>query len=220
MIEKLVKKYRAREERIDRLREVNAVGPEFGYEEVQERLEREIAKQDELLATPCKVYLQTFLQELASLWQVDNARLQVGFDFGEFNGRKELSHLVERVVDEGVIRLRCHIVCRRGEEGKLASFDVCVLPQTLFEEQRDGREFLQHLKPYYYQEKIKGESVDKTTFVCDNYNEIILRFPFGKIIYILQDKNFKDVTNTALLRAILRDEKEDRKIKNQEKERE
>ena len=169
-----------------------------------EREEREIRA---LLGSRVPVSLQTYLEELAKLWNTNVRNLDTTFVIATFSGVIPMEDMLKGLTEESRYSSKHNIfflvTYHDGPVMHTACISRPITKGLLKEEQKDGKSFVSHLR----REVIRIDSEDRyqTSIVCDDYSPLVFDFTFGDMTNIMYDPNYKTEDNIALLNAAIRD---------------
>ena len=170
-----------------------------------EREEREIRA---LLASKVPVSLQTYVEELAKLWNTNVRNLDATLIVETFNGQLSMEEMVKELVAESLLSSRPKnsisflVDYKDGPVMHTACISRPITKGLFKEEQKDGKPFVSHLRPEVV--KIR-ERCYESSLVCDDYTPLVFNFAFGDMTNIMYDPNYKTEDNIALLNAAIRD---------------
>ena len=169
-----------------------------------EREEREIRA---LLASKVPVSLQTYVEELAKLWNTKVRNLDTTLVIATFSGVIPMEEMLKELTEESCYSSKYNInflvTYHDGPVMHCACINRPITKALLKAEQKDGKSLVSHLRREVI--RIDGEDRSETSIVCDDYSPLVFDFTFGDITNIMYDPNYKTQDNIALLNAAIRD---------------
>lgn len=168
--------------------------------------EREERKIRDLLASKVSVSLQSYVEELAKLWNLDINKLKANLIFETFNGKMTKEELLNMYYTEFSFSGKTHnalflVNYKDGEITRSAYIDYPITINFFSSKQRNNLPLIDCLKAIVKFEDGSFES----TFVCDDYKNIQFAYPFSKMVNIMNDGHYSSTANIALLNAAIRD---------------
>lgn len=175
-----------------------------------EREEREIRA---LLGSKVPVSLQTYVEELAKLWNTKVRNLDPTLIITTFSDNMTLEQMVKELLSEFLYSSsKCDVsflvTYKDGPVMHTACITRPITKGLLQEVQEDGKSFISHLRP----EVIKDGARYESSLVCDDYTPLVFNFTFGHMINIVYDPNYKTQRNIALLNAAIRDSQHNKEL--------
>ena len=170
-----------------------------------EREEREIRA---LLASKVPVSLQTYIEELAKLWNTKVRNLDPTLIITTFSDNMTLEQMVKELLSEFLYSSsKCDVsflvTYKDGPVMHCACIKRPFTKELLQSTQKDGKSFISHLRADVV--RIDSEDRYESTIVCDDFTPLVFNFTFGDMIKIMYDPNHKTEDNIALLNAAIRD---------------
>lgn len=198
-----------------------AIKSEKGLVKAHAQLKAQYKKVEDVKSELLPFGVDEYLKAMASLWDVSQDRLNVFVGFDSIEGRKNYNEMVRQHYTprgEEPHYMTLHVSCRIGEKVKRARIEMPLSMDSFDEVQRDGKTLGQHLKLSTYErsDMDKGGIVKMTAFMCTDYKDLIFFTTLGDVAETLRDHDYTDLSKTAVLRAVLKEEAD--RMENEEEE--
>ncbi len=150
------------------------------------------------------VNLQTYVEELAKLWETDVKNLEVNLIFNTFSEKMTFKQLLSECIDSVNPTMTLLVIYKNGASTRGAQIKYPITKEVLKEIQKDGKPFFKHLRPEIIEVDANLDRYD-STLICDDYKNLHFAYTFGYLSKIMNNPDYKTIDNIALLNASIRD---------------
>ena len=169
-----------------------------------EREEREIKA---LLNSKLPISLQTYVEELAKIWDTDVKNLNAQLIFDTFDEKMTKQELIREMLETHIYSgkpkysVAFLVDYKDGPITHHACIKRPITERLLSSIQKDGKSFVSHLQPEI--DKIDEDNYE-STLKCDDYRYLAFDFSFGEIARVMTDSDCQVTASIAVLNAAKR----------------